>query len=394
MGHEQAGGKESGVQISSLDDILQGIDVDGGAKDIAEYLDGYFSIHNPSLENGNLYKWMMRVGVGEEKSSTVLELLKQREGERVITESRKQQGDLEKRLDRVSKGLLCVEKEFPLDHIALKLKNTKNPKEQQQYNRAVFRTLKEKDFTEEEIKNVLLALKGGTVDSKEAQAIASSMGNKYNERKVEDPNTEAFSDKYTKQPKFESKEQESFQERYALFGNSKQDIYDALQEMKEKGFLSEVQEKILFSAQSHLYDIRHQKMYWKSGGANTPFVDGIKTPTCGGGVAYHLKQAGIPIPKNPLWAESFSKGGEKIGKEQAIPGDVVVYSKRVVNGKDVGGHVGIILGYENGQMLIWSENIGVASDVPGQGKYIGPIVHPIDGLASMGISNPKIYRHR
>lgn len=395
MGAEHVEGKrEKSTADKSLDAILESIDVNGSTEEIAGHLSRFFRVNNPSLKNGQLYRWITTIGVPKETAREVLTVLKNKEGQSVIDESHQRQLDLGGKLDRISQGLLCVQNEFPLDQVAKKLRNTKHPTEQQQYNQAVFRVLTEKNFTQEEIKNVLIALKDGIVDSKNAKAIASSMSQKNFSYTAPNPEKEGFTKKYTTPHSYESQEEENYQEKYALFGNSKQDIYNSLQEMKEKGVLSEVQEKILFSAQNHLYDVRYQKAYWEAGDSSTSFINGEKTPTCGGGVAYHLKQAGIPIPKNPLWAENFSKGGEKISKEKAIPGDIVVYRTRIVNGKDVGGHVGIVMGYENGQMLVWSENIGVASDTPGEGRYIGPIIHPIDGLTSMGISEPSIYRHR
>ena len=76
-----------------------------------------------------------------------------------------------------------------------------------------------------------------------------------------------------------------------------------------------------------------------------------ETPWCGVFVAYCIKKAGLPIPKNWMRAKEWATWGTKLSAP--IPGCIAVFERQG------GGHVGFVEGVDNaGRLMILGGNQG------------------------------------
>lgn len=72
-------------------------------------------------------------------------------------------------------------------------------------------------------------------------------------------------------------------------------------------------------------------------------------PWCGLGMAICAKRASWPFHpgNNALYALNWAKWGTEVDKDRAMLGDVGVWARRDKKGKLIGGHVGIIVAYDD-----------------------------------------------
>lgn len=189
----------------------------------------------------------------------------------------------------------------------------------------------------------------------------------------------AFGEEFSKQ----NENLKSHHEKYSLFGNDKLSIIENINEMET---LDQKRKKFLLSLSDQIGNPYFQERYWKSCNMSEDFEDGENTPTCAAAINYNMKLGSLSPPIDPAGARNYAKGGEK-KEEDWVPGDIVVYSiRKGKNGNDVGEHAGVFMGWENGNAMVWSENIGTQTN-----GYTGPFVHPINLLEVAGISDPKVY---